>query len=111
MKDAKAKEKARQQAAMVAAAKAKKLGHHRDKLLDICFDFTRGTCNRENCRFSHDLPPNGQIPPRPKTAGVCFDFTKGICKRGYVLGRRFLLFFFFLFFFPSVPIPAQDGFC
>ena len=71
----------------MAAAAKKKLGqrHMHDKLMDICFDFTRGQCNRgDNCRFSHDLPPNGQIPPRPKTAGVCFDYTKGICKRGYV---------------------------
>eukprot|EP00740_Mantoniella_antarctica_P014268 CAMPEP_0181374198 /NCGR_PEP_ID=MMETSP1106-20121128/15868_1 /TAXON_ID=81844 /ORGANISM="Mantoniella antarctica, Strain SL-175" /LENGTH=111 /DNA_ID=CAMNT_0023492115 /DNA_START=138 /DNA_END=470 /DNA_ORIENTATION=+ len=62
----------------------KKFGHrHVDKLMDICFDHTRGQCSRgDSCRFSHHLPLNGQIPPRPKTAGVCFDFTKGICKRG-----------------------------
>jgi hypothetical protein len=53
--------------------------------MDICFDHTRGQCSRgDSCRFSHHLPLNGQIPPRPKTAGVCFDFTKGICKRGCV---------------------------
>ena len=57
----------------------------REHKLDICFDFTRGTCHRgDGCRFSHNLPPGGVIPPRPKTAGVCFDYTKGICNRGYV---------------------------
>ena len=57
----------------------------REHKLDICFDFTRGTCRRgDGCRFSHNLPPGGVIPPRPKTAGVCFDYTKGICNRGYV---------------------------
>lgn len=91
MKDAKAKEKARkEQAALIAAAKASKKSVRLDaKLADICFDFTRGTCNRgDSCRFSHELPPSGVIPPRPKTAGVCFDFTKGICKRGCALPPR-----------------------
>ena len=52
----KARENAKKEAAMAAAAK-KKLGqrHVHDKLLDICFDFTRGQCNRgDSCRFSHD---------------------------------------------------------
>ena len=60
----------------------------REHKLDICFDFTRGTCHRgDGCRFSHNLPPGGVIPPRPKTAGVCFDYTKGICNRGCVSRR------------------------
>ena len=53
MKDAKAKEKARkEQAALIAAAKASKKSVRLDaKLADICFDFTRGTCNRgDSCR-------------------------------------------------------------
>jgi hypothetical protein len=60
----------------------------REHKLDICFDFTRGSCRRgDGCRFSHNLPPGGVIPPRPKTAGVCFDYTKGICNRGCVSRR------------------------
>ena len=60
----------------------------REHKLDICFDFTRGSCRRgDGCRFSHNLPPGGVIPPRPKTAGVCFDYTKGICNRGGVSRR------------------------
>ena len=69
MKDAKAKEKARkEQAALIAAAKASKKSVRLDaKLADICFDFTRGTCNRgDSCRFSHELPPSGVIPPGPR---------------------------------------------
>ena len=58
----------------------------REHKLDICFDFTRGSCRRgDGCRFSHNLPPGRVIPLRPKTAGVCFDYTKGMCNRGYVL--------------------------
>ena len=54
--------------------------------LDICFDFTRGSCRRGDGIVASRTrrPPGGVIPPRPKTAGVCFDYTKGICNRGCV---------------------------
>ena len=72
MKGAKAKEKARkEQAALIAAAKASKKSVRLDaKLADICFDFTRGTCNRgDSCRFSHELPPKRCHPPSAQDRG------------------------------------------
>ena len=60
MKGSKAKEKAKK------AEAGKKAKGGKNEKLDICFDHSRGQCNRgDSCRFSHDLPANGQIPPRP----------------------------------------------
>mmetsp|Transcript_7584 Transcript_7584/g.15413 ORF Transcript_7584/g.15413 Transcript_7584/m.15413 type:complete len:178 (-) Transcript_7584:165-698(-) len=41
-----------------------------------CFDFAKGKCNRDNCRFSHDQPLE------ERKAAECFDFKRGQCTRG-----------------------------
>ncbi|GMH38496.1 hypothetical protein BSKO_06380 [Bryopsis sp. KO-2023] len=48
--------------------------------VQICFDFTKGRCNRRNCKFSHDI--NAIIQYNSKEQGICFDFLRGECNRG-----------------------------
>jgi len=44
-----------------------------------CYDFRDGTCERENCRFSHD---DSAPAPRARRRGACFAFAEGNCERG-----------------------------
>mmetsp|Transcript_7006 Transcript_7006/g.25833 ORF Transcript_7006/g.25833 Transcript_7006/m.25833 type:complete len:917 (-) Transcript_7006:908-3658(-) len=48
----------------------------------ICFDFTKGRCQRGAvCRFSHD-PKKIEAAAAADKNGICFDFTRGQCNRG-----------------------------
>jgi hypothetical protein len=54
---------------------------------NVCFDFQKGQCDREDCRFSHDLNAEAPPPRRPRRENrgsnqPCFDFQKGQCDRG-----------------------------
>ena len=60
---------------------------------DACFDWSRGSCARADCRFSHEGEAGGNPQaggaggrgggsPHRAAAGVCFDYAKGTCKRG-----------------------------
>ncbi len=60
---------------------------------DACFDWSRGSCARADCRFSHEGEAGGNPAaggvmgrgvgsPHRAAAGVCFDHAKGTCKRG-----------------------------
>ena len=48
----------------------------------ICFDFTKGKCNRSAaaCKFSHDPDVIARVNGREK--GVCYDWQYGTCMRG-----------------------------
>ena len=48
----------------------------------ICFDFTKGKCNRSAaaCKFSHDPEVIARVNGREK--GVCYDWQYGTCMRG-----------------------------
>lgn len=48
----------------------------------ICFDFTKGKCNRSAavCKFSHDPEVIARVNSREK--GVCYDWQYGACARG-----------------------------
>lgn len=48
--------------------------------VQICFDFTKGRCNRRNCKFSHDI--GAIIRYNSREQGICFDFLRGECNRG-----------------------------
>lgn len=48
--------------------------------VQICFDFTKGRCNRKNCKYSHDIKEI--IKYNSKEQGICFDFLRGECNRG-----------------------------
>lgn len=49
-------------------------------LMQVCREFQRGLCAREECRFAH---PSGQVAVDGSDGmiTVCMDFMKGRCQR------------------------------
>lgn len=44
---------------------------------EFCYNFFKGRCNRDPCRYSHDfLDSSGEVE-------TCRDFQKGVCDRGF----------------------------
>lgn len=61
--------------------------------LDVCFDWSRGSCARVDCRFSYEGEVGGNFVVGGVmgcgvgllyrvVVGVCFDYVKGMCKWG-----------------------------
>ncbi|MEW5304896.1 MAG: hypothetical protein WDW36_007473 [Sanguina aurantia] len=47
----------------------------------ICYDFTKGLCNRgDKCKYSHDLATI--VTYNSKEKGICFDYLRNQCQRG-----------------------------
>ncbi|XP_022791214.1 muscleblind-like protein 3 isoform X2 [Stylophora pistillata] len=48
--------------------------------LEVCREYQRGSCSREECRFAHP-PPHASIDSTDGMITVCMDFMKGRCQR------------------------------
>ena len=65
-------------AAASAAATAEEEGV---EPVQICFDFTKGACQRgPACKYSHDVALIAAVNSHER--GICFDFLRGSCARG-----------------------------
>ena len=44
----------------------------------ICYDYVKGLCTRQDCRYTHDLTivVHGLQPPPPPAVEICFDFSR-----------------------------------
>lgn len=48
--------------------------------LEVCREYQRGSCSREECRYAHP-PPHVSIDSTDGMITVCMDFMKGRCQR------------------------------